>query len=59
MTDVTTRIRNLSIALKAVSRGHQKHLADRIYALLQEEIKEAEKEEQRLTDTTTDDDISY
>lgn len=44
MTNATTRIKNLSIALRALSKGHYKNFGDRIFALLAYEIAQAEEE---------------
>lgn len=59
MTDATQRIKNLSIALKALTSSDYRLLGDRVFILLSQAISEAEKEtqwpRQRPATTTTDD----
>lgn len=67
MTDVPTRIKNLSIALEALSRiPNSGHLSKRIEATLEEEIDTLEKEQTekayppaRPAIPTPDDDILF
>lgn len=49
MTDATARIKNLSIALEAVSRLNMPALGDTIYVLLTKEVKKF-AEKKGLTD---------
>lgn len=62
-SDVTLRIKNLSISLEAISRINNEGSADlycRIETLLTGEINEATKERrERATATTPDEDIPF
>lgn len=58
--DVTLRIKNLSIALEALSHSHHSAIGDRVYGLLMVEIKKLQKENEeanavRPTEPSTDD----